>query len=1052
MRIVSFQFKTAIYQACLILLLLCIPRDGYSGQAAKGDINSSVPPKEIDISGKIRDSLDQSPLVSVTIEVVGAGRTTRSGIDGSYHIRASENATLVFRHVGYAEKYVYVGNRNNIDVLMVSSYLGLDEVAVVAFSTQKKETVTGAISSVKTREIKQSPAANLAVTLAGRLPGLTTLQTSGEPGRDFTYLFIRGRATVNQTSPVVLIDGIERDLSYIDPNEVESVTILKDASATALFGVRGANGVVLVTTKRGTSELPQINFSMEMGLQSFPKFIKTVDAYDYASLKNLALENDGLSPMYSDHMLEMYRTGEDPLRFPNTDWRKIMVKDVSLQNRYNLNISGTSNNKAMSYFVNATYLNQGGQFNVEKGLPYDPSFKLDRYSFRSNIDLKLNKSLKVFLNVAGYLEKQNMPMGMLARLGDVNQVLTGESPAGYLIINIADLPANTPGPLTPDGEVVTAANVDWPAYGLMNRSGYVKQTRSSVLASFGAEQQLDFITPGLSAKVIASFDTRAVNNMWGNREFAKYIQLINPNVPASDGKDSVYFNKYSAHENTPLSIGGGRTFSSLSNFQGYLNYARTFGRHNVSGMLLFQQQQNIANIDLPYNLRGVSGRFTYGYDDKYFFEFNAGYNGSEQFAKGKRYGFFPAFSAGWLMSKENFLKNSEVITSAKLRGSYGWVGNDRIGSRRFLYLDDITVVGGGYNLALGRTQSIAINMLKNADISWEIARKLNIGLELRLLNTIDLTVDVFRERRSNILRSRGTIPLINGFAASILPPVNIGVIENKGYEIELGYRKAFNKNLSFLTKLNFNYAINKQIYADEPMLNSSFAYKYRQTGYSLGQYFGYRVLGYFKDEEDVLNSPVQNVGGHPSRPGDFKYADLNKDNIVDERDIAPIGYSDVPEYTFGAAFSFTYRDFDISVLFQGVANVSRYFWGRGVFASNDSKNYTPRHLQSWTAERAANGETINYPRLTTQVSPNEIMNDFFLNDASFIRLKNAEIGYNLPIRWANKISANKIRVYANASNISTWDHLRMIDLDPEIPAGTSYPIPRIINFGVNVIF
>src|SRR5690606_9928200 len=408
------------------------------------------------------------------------------------------------------------------------------------------------IASIKTKELKQSPAANLAVTLAGRLPGLTTLQSSGEPGRDVTALFIRGRATINQTAPIVLIDGIERDLTHIDPNEVESITILKDASSTALFGVRGANGVILVTTKRGTSEVPEINLSVEGAVQDFPKFFDMVEAYDYASLRNLALENDGLAPQFSEKALEMYKTGADPVNYPNTNWRDVMMKDVSLQQLYNLNISGTTNNRSMKYFVNATYLNQGGQFKVEQDLPYDPSFKLDRYSFRSNIDLKLNNRLSAFMNVAGYLEKQNMPMSILNRLGDIPTQLAGMSPALYIISFMTRVPANVPK-LTPDGDVTTAPNADCPGYGLLNRSGYVKQTRSNVLATFGMNQELDMVTKGLSTRLVMSFDTRSVNNLYGAKEFIRYMQVINPsadpNVP-----DDIYFSQYGGWLNTPITI------------------------------------------------------------------------------------------------------------------------------------------------------------------------------------------------------------------------------------------------------------------------------------------------------------------------------------------------------------------------------------------------------------------------------------------------------------------------------------------------------------------
>lgn len=1026
------------FKSCLVLaIVLLIQLPVYSQQP-------------LTISGTVRDSLSQDLLPGVTVTIASTGISVKTDIDGRFQLTAAGDETLVLRHVGFDEQYVYVNNRTTIDVMLIESTVGLDEVAVVAYATQKKETITGAIASIKTKELKQSPAANLAVTLAGRLPGLTTLQSSGEPGRDVTALFIRGRATINQTAPIVLIDGIERDLTHIDPNEVESITILKDASSTALFGVRGANGVILVTTKRGTSEVPEINLSVEGAVQDFPKFFDMVEAYDYASLRNLALENDGLAPQFSEKALEMYKTGADPVNYPNTNWRDVMMKDVSLQQRYNLNISGTTNNRSMKYFVNATYLNQGGQFKVEQDLPYDPSFKLDRYSFRSNIDLKLNNRLSAFMNVAGYLEKQNMPMSILNRLGDIPTQLAGMSPALYIISFMTRVPANVPK-LTPDGDVTTAPNVDWPGYGLLNRSGYVKQTRSNVLATFGMNQELDMVTKGLSARLVMSFDTRSVNNLYGAKEFIRYMQVINPsadpNVP-----DDIYFSQYGGWLNTPITIGGGSDFASLFNLQAYLNYDRQFGKHAVTGMAFYQQQQNIQGIVLPFNLRGMAGRLTYGYDNKYFMEFNAGYNGSEQFAKGKRFGFFPAISGGWLISNEPTFKDHDYISHLKLRGSYGLVGNDRLGGRRFLYLDDIYLGAGGYSTSLGLGQHIGINMLRNADITWEIAKKTNLGVELGLFDELDIVVDVFKEKRDNILRSRSTIPLINGFPSSVLPPVNIGVIENKGYEIELNYRKAISNDLSILTKLNFNHAKNKQLYADEPLLNPNFAYQYRSTGYPLGQNFGYIVDGFFKDAEDIANSPQQVVGGHESRPGNFKYKDLNNDGIVNELDMAPIGYTALPEYTFGAAFNVNYKQWDVSVLFQGVANVGRVMGDNGMWAGAGFSNYSDWHRYSWTAERAANGETIKYPRLTTQSSPDERLNDFFYVDGSYLRLRNVEVGYTFPVRLVTQMGIKRVRLYANGLNLFTWDRLPFDGIDPELTSAYAYPIQRLFNFGVNVAF
>ncbi|MFC3562643.1 SusC/RagA family TonB-linked outer membrane protein [Pedobacter jamesrossensis] len=1009
-------------------------------------INVAVYAQQKTISGVVIDSADTRPLVGVSITIQGTKNVTQTDGDGKFRLNALASDNLVFQYLGFVTKVINIGNQSEFRVVLNSASQKLGEVVVVAFGTQKKVSVTGAINSIQTKEIKQSPAANLAVTLAGRLPGLTSIQKSGEPGRDLTNLYIRGQGTVNAQSPVVLVDGIERDLTYIDPNEVESVTILKDASSTAIFGVRGANGVILVTTKRGTSEKPSINFTTETGLQDFTRKLQPVNSYEFATLRNLAQQNDGLGPAFSPAALEHYRTGDDPVRYPNTNWRELLMKDYSSQSRYNLNVSGAS--KSMKYFINAGYLSQGGQFNTEKGLNYDPSFALDRYNFRSNIDVQLNSSLKAFLNVAGYLEKQNMPGGVLRTFGDRNSQLAGESTADFIFTFMNDMNSTDPGPLTPDGQVITNPIVPHPAYGQINRAGYTQQTRNNILASYGMEQTLDFITKGLSTKVIVSFDARSTNNLFATKSYQKFVQVIDPNTA------EVSYRKFNADENTPLDISGSAFFTTLSNIQGYLNYNRLFGKHAVSGLVLYQQQKNIVDSQLPFNLRGAATRLTYAYDSRYLFEFNAGYNGSEQFVKGKRFGFFPALSAGWVISNESFLKDNKTISLLKLRGSYGEVGNDRIGGSRFLYLDDIIVApGGGYSNSLGFGNTIVTNRLRNENLTWEVAKKANVGLEIGLFNALNLTVDVFTEKRDNILRRRGTIPTLNGLPISALPPVNIGVVQNRGFEAELNYKKVFNKDFSILTRANLSFARNKQLFADEPLLPASFAYRYRQTGYRIGQPFGYIVDRYFTSIQDIANSPVQSVGGHESRPGDLKFKDLNNDGVIDDKDHGPIGYSNVPEYQFGGAISINYKNFDLSALVQGVSNIYNLYAGAGTF---EGTNYYSQHLESWTAERFASGAPINYPRLTTQTSPNQNYNSFFVIDASYVRLKNVELGYTLPTNWAGKVGAKNIRLYFNGLNLYTWDKLPTKNFDPELTLSGrgqfTYPITRVYNLGVNVTF
>lgn len=997
-------------------------------------------PVPIKITGVVKDKLG-SPLIGVTVRVVGKETGAITNENGVFTLQAEPIDSLEITYIGYQRQVVAVNNQTSIQIALEASAGGLNEVVVVAYGEQKKASITGAIASIQTKEIKQSPAANLAVTLAGRLPGLTVIQSSGEPGKDATALYLRGQGTLNGQNPVILVDGVERELSYIDPNEVESVTILKDASSTAMFGVRGANGVILVTTRRGEKGKSQISFTAETGIQDFTRRNSILGAYDWARLKNEAWHNNNPDadpnnpvnrPPYSDYALERYRLQDDPLRYPDNNWRDMLMYKVVPQTRYNLSISGGGDK--VQYFVNVGYLNQAGQWKVEQK-DYDPSTYLKRYNFRSNIDAFLNKTktLKTFLNVAGYLEKTNSPYQ-----NEIFRYINNEHPSIL------------PGPLTPDGEVIVGSGLyNNSPYAMINRSGYTQGTNNNITASWGLQQDLHFITEGLSAKFMASFDTKTAYRLAANRNYEIWTQIMDPNLKAVDGRDSVYYTK-NGGDNTPLSLSSGASFESFTNFQFLVNYNRTFAnKHTVTGLLMGQQEQRIRPGDpLPYNLRGFSSRITYGYKNKYYAEFDAGFNGSEQFAKGKRYGFFPSVSGAWVISSEPFMSNVTLLDFLKLRASYGSVGNDRLGGKRFLYLDDIQRAGGGYSPSLGRGGTISESYIGNPDIQWEIAKKTNVGLEIGLFNELKITVDVFKESRDNILIARGSVPMLNGVSAGARPPANIGIVKNQGYEIELNYNKRVAKDFTIFSNLNFNYARNKVVFVDEAEKTADFAARYRQTGYMIGQNFGYIVDGYFKDQEEINGYPAYNIGRIP-RPGDFKYKDVNGDKIIDERDIAPVGNAAVPQYTYGAAFGINYKGISVSALFQGVAGVSKFLSDIGVFETYD---FRERMLHAWTPERAAAGEEILYPALSTGLSASNLVNTFYLENTSFVRLKNVEIGYTLPENISGKIGAQLVRIYVNGVNLFTWDKMKTKDYDPEISNSYTYPVYRVFNSGINITF
>lgn len=1019
---------------------------------------SSFAQQIITVTGKV-SAPDGSPLAGTSVQVKGQTTGTSTNEQSNFSIRVQKSATLTFNHVGYVEQQIKVNNQTVVNVSLQPSENNMDQVVVVAYGSQKKATVTGAIASISTKEVKQSPAANLAASLAGRLPGLTAIQSSGEPGKDAVSLYLRGQGTINGQTPVILVDGVPRDITYIDPNEVESVTILKDASSTAVFGVRGANGVILVTTRRGRTDRPEINFTAESGVQTFTRLPESLNSFEWASLQNQMNLNDGNTAPYSQAALDHYRLQDDPLNYPNNNYQKLLMHKYVGQQRYNLNLSGGT--EYVRYFINAGYLDQGGQWKVQQK-DYDPTSYLKRYNFRSNIDAYLtkNKSLRVFLNLGGYVENVNSPAGSNPGLGYGTAI--------NALLDIFNTPPITPGPLTPDGRVLVYKNNNSP-YGDINRSGYVQTTRNNILASFGMEQDLKFITPGLSTKFMMSFDTRSVHNLIESQSYSKWNKAI---VPGNNGQDSITYVPANGDQNSTLSPSVNNTFQTYSNFQFFINYNRTFGKHALTGLILAQQDKTIkpqggdnpsaTDFPLPFNLRGLSGRVTYGYENKYFAEFNAGYNGSEQFAPGRRYGFFPSVSAGWLISGEGFMKNITAISLLKIRGSYGKVGNDRINNNRFLYLDNTVIQGGGY-VGGGGTLGINGNTVNetyvgNLNLTWETSKKTDFGLELGLFNQLNLIVDVYQSDNNNMLINRGTVPQLNGLPTSALPPVNLGRLKNKGYEIELNYRKSINRDLSLLTKLNMNYSHNKIEFIDEPEKTPDYAYRFYQTGFSVGQNFGLLSNGFWSSQDEITNSGLTFAGRAP-RPGDLKFKDLNNDKIIDTRDFAPIGYSNVPQYTFGATVGINYKNFDLSILFQGVSNVSQDYRGWGVWENYGNGFFTERHMNAWTADKVAKGTPIEYPALSASNSSSQAYpSDYWMENTSYIRLKNAEIGYSLPLKWSGKISAKRIRFYANGFNLITWDKMKNKGYDPEVlntnfnSGPLSYPLYKVYNFGVNIVF
>ncbi|WP_457270892.1 SusC/RagA family TonB-linked outer membrane protein [Pedobacter sp. UYEF25] len=1033
---------------------------------------SAFSQEQIGVSGKVLDSLDLGPLPGVTVMIQGTKVGTQTNKNGEYSIQAPSNSILVFAYVGYLQKKIAVNGKSEIQVYLNSSDQKLNEVVVVGYGQQKKISVTGAVASISGAQLKKSSAASLANALAGRLPGLTSIQSGGgQPGRDDATLYLRGAATTNGQSPLILIDGVPRDnIRTIDVNEVESVSILKDASATAVFGVRGANGVILITTKRGVAGKQELSINSTQGYTSFTREPERLHSSEYMKLRNEASANDNISQLpFSQAVMDKFANplaGLDPADpnydakakvlnyiYPDHDYYRELISRYSPSTRINANASGGT--EKVSYFVNSSYLHQGGNLKTEPKsvLGYDPSSFLDRYSFRANLDYKISKTVKTFLNIGSYIEKVNMPSAAAFPNSDPNWMMRDLLYQAQTILPITPGPTTLPGFGVAPGQVVYPDYLDRTAFETMNRQGYRSEVRSNLNSSLGLNWDLGtFVTKGLSMKGMVSYDSKSTTAEQGSKLERLYSANVNPTT------DQLTYAVSRANENL-LSISRGADSRYNINLQGSLNYNRIFGeKHDVGALILGQRDYwETAAGEIPFNVIGLSGRVTYGYDNRYLAEVNMGYNGSEQFAPGKRYGFFPAVSAGWVASNEKFLKGNSIVTKLKLRASYGKVGNDQMGGSRFLYQSNISL-GGGPLGSLGLGRGINQGLIGNPNISWEVAKKQNYGIDLQLLRDFNVTFDYFIENRSNILISRGTVPIFQGVPLGNLPRVNMGLVDNGGFEFEITYNKTLAKDFTLMVLANYGFNRNNQKFLDQQIRDSTYMMRYPSQGSAIGQSTGYAIdysngNGYFNSQEelDLYLSKIKYGSGSP-RPGDFKYIDQNGDGVVDSKDIVPIGYTSIPEIAYGLTINLQYKAFSLTTFFQGVANYSSNYADQGVYESIKLGTYFGYTRTAWTPERYAANQKITYPALSTLSNSNHRANSFFIMDRSFVRLKNLELAYTLPIQALKTVGIQNLRVFVSGDNLITWDKLKMDHQDPEKNDPIGYPVTKMANFGLNITF
>lgn len=1023
------------------------------------------------ITGKVLDENNQ-PMPGVTIIVDGTTNGTMTGSDGTFTLGGvPSGATVIVSCIGYTDQVLPEGKSNYVVSLVPDSEM-LEETVVVAFGQQKKLSVTGAISTVASADLRKTTSTRLDNALAGRVTGLTSMQSGGgQPGVDGATMYLRGAATTNGKSPLILVDGVERDnIRTIDMNEVESISVLKDASATALYGVQGANGVILIQTRKGQKGKAQLNISVDQSWTSFTKEPSRLHSWEYCELRNEALMNDRQAPEFSEETIAKFRNpllGLDPSSpdydnqvairkavYCDNDYYRMYLKSNTPQTRANANISGGTD--FVNYFVNVGYIHQGGNLNTESPdyLGYDPQCYMNRLSLRSNLDFHITKNLTASLNIASYAENVNMPaVGDLYR-GDQSWMITDIIYQSQTILPIS------PGPVTDprfggvsDG-VVGYNYLDRSAYEIINRRGFHTNKRKNLNTQFSVNWDLgELVTKGLSVNGMAAYDTYNIGVLEGRKKERVY------NVRVDYDSETLSYSSSNGDKIEPLTM----TSSRLSNYQiyvqGSINYARTFGKHNVTAMATaYRRFWEGTSADIPYNVLGTAARATYSFDDRYLVEGNLGYNGSEQFAPSKRFGLFPSGSIGWIASNESFLKGNKYLTWLKFRASYGLVGNDSMGGLRFLYQDDNKIQSGnGFVQGLGG-KIVKEGLIGNKSITWELSKKMNLGVEIGLFKDFRINVDYFTEKRDQILLKRRTVPSFQGVSSDYIPRVNMGKVDNHGVDVEVSYSHTFNRDFSISSRVNFGFNDNTAIELDEPMRSEEYAYQYHEEGFRLGQEFGYLIdwdspgNGYFTSQDEIDSYYPYGFGGKP-RVGDFVYKDVNGDGVIDQKDLSPIGYSTtVPGLNYGISLGLNFKGIDFNVLFSGLGRYSKYYSGQGVVEWTKQGTYFDWTRNGWTEERYKNGEKITYPAISTTKTVSHTENDFFIQNRSFLRLKNIELGYTLPERFLSKVGVKALRVYVSGQNLFVWDNLRITHIDPEQNNSYGYPITKNVTLGLNINF
>jgi len=1024
------MMRKLLTRCCSVLLAAVL--------VAFASVSLSAQSKTRTLSGTVKDALTGEPIIGAAVMVKATNIGAITDMDGQYVLGVSEEkATIVASSLGYKDVEVLLNGKAVINFSLEPDTESLEDAVVIGYGAQKRATLTGALSVVSSKELAKTSSPSLSTALGGVVPGIVSRQVSGEPGYNSATLLIRGMGTWANASPLVLVDGVERDINLVNSEEIESFSILKDASATAVYGMRGANGVILINTKKGMISKPKVTFRSEFSNLHGLRFPNYIGAADFATLMNEACTVDGKPVEFSDEEIEKYRDGSDPYLYPDVDWVDECLKKNAFQTIDEITVSG--GNEVARYFVAFGFSSQSGLFKEDPNYEYRTNSLSQRYNFRANVDINITKDVVFNVGLSEIIEDRTYPGTDASSIFKSLQII---SPRAYPKTN-------------PDGSIAgssTSYEVDSP-WRLVSQNGFAKQLRTTTQGNAGLKWDLgNLVTKGLSLEGNFSFDHWYFNEVF-RRKTPEIKQYIGQD---SDGEDVYQLIREEQAMSYALSQNSNRSYY----WDVRLNYNRSFGKHTVGALMMFNRRDykhltaGDSTSNLPYRYQGLAGRLNYNYDERYLVEVNFGYNGSENFAKGHRYGFFPAASLGWILSNDDFF-NVDFISHLKFRGSYGLVGNDAVGGSRFLYLSTTNKSANPYYF--GKENPMFANgmaelKLGNEEVGWEVSKKLDLGLDVELFKGIvKLGADYFYEYRDHILLQRALLPDIFGSQWGDTPYANVGIMSNQGFDGNLEITQMTSNGFYYSLRGNFTFARNKIIEDD----TAYHTYEYQDTrGRSAGLIYGYTALGLFQSQEEVDNSPKQELDDNYG-VGDVKYADLNNDGVINNYDKSFIGYGRTPEIMYGFGVTLGYKGFDLSLNFTGAGHTNILLDEASMWPF--SLNYPSYNiLHEYYDNRFIPGEdntNAKYPIVHYGKSENNFqVSTLYMHNAAYLKLKVAEFGYTLPKKAVSKLHLDNLRIYVNGNNLFSIDKVKLIDPETEHMGSARYPTQRTTTLGLQIGF